>query len=306
MSVTKIAAFGWENVARLSNDHVELLITLDVGPRILSYKRAGGENVLRVFPEQAGKKGESGYQVRGGHRMWVAPENDRTYAPDNGPVKYELREPNVVHAETPAEEKWRVRKEMTISLAADSSAVMVHHRATNDGSEPITTASWGLTVMAPGGWEIIPQPPLGEHGKDFLPNRVIVPWTYTDLSDDRWKIGRRFWTLTPKADRPSTKLGFFHRERWIAYVLGKQLFLKSFDYEEGSQYPDLGCNYETFSKSDFLEMETLSPLRTIEPGQSVEHTETWHLFGDITAPNAVDEAALERWLQPYLSKTGLH
>lgn len=305
MSATKISALGWENVAQLSNGHAEVLVTLDVGPRILSYKLSGGDNVLRVFPDQAGKKGEDGYKVRGGHRVWVAPETDLTYAPDNGPVKFDLREPNVLHAETPADEKWRVRKDMTISLAADSSAVMIQHRATNEGSEPIQIASWGLTIMAPGGWEIIPQPPLGEHGKEYLPNCVIVPWTYTDLSDDRWKIGRRFWTLTPKADRPATKLGFAHRERWIAYVLGRQLFLKTFDYEEGAAYPDLGCNYETFSKADFIELETLSPLRTLGPGQSVGHTETWHLFGGITVPDAVNEAALEQWLQPYLAKIGL-
>lgn len=305
MPAAKISALGWDNVAQLSNAHTEVLVTLDVGPRILSYKLTGGENILRVFPDQTGKQGEEGFKGRGGHRMWVAPENDRTYAPDNGPTKYELSEPNVVRAETPPDKKWQIRKEMTVSLAADSSAVMIQHRATNEGAEPTSIASWGLTIMAPGGWEIIPQPPLGEHGKDFLPNRVIVPWTYTDFSDDRWKFGRRFWTLTPKADRPSTKMGFAHRERWVAYILGKQLYLKSFDYEDGATYPDLGCNYETFSKGDFIELESLSPLRTLGPGQTVSHTETWYLFGDITAPDALDEAALEHWLQPYLRKTGL-
>jgi hypothetical protein len=305
MPLEKVPAFGWKNVARLINDHAEVLVTLDVGPRILSYRLTNGENVLRIFEDQAGKSGEDKYVVRGGHRVWVSPESDRTYTPDNGPVRWVAQQPLSLNAITPAETKWGVRKEMNISLGADSSAVIIQHRAVNEGKEPITIASWGLTIMAPGGWQIIPQPPLGEHGKEFLPNRVIVPWTYTDLSDDRWRIGRRFWILNPKKGGAATKLGFAHRERWVAYVVGSSLFIKSFEYDEGAAYPDLGCNYETFSKDDFIELESLSPLRRLEPSETVSHTETWHLFGDILAPNALDEAALERWLQPYLAKTGL-
>jgi hypothetical protein len=305
MPVTKIPALGWQNCARLSNDHAELLVTLDVGPRILSYKVTGGENVLRTFPAQLGKSGEPGFQVRGGHRIWAAPEGELTNVPDNGPVALELIEPAGVRAATPANGPANIRREMTVSLAADSPATMIEHRLTNEGTKPMTVASWGLTIMATGGWEIIPQPPLGVHGRELLPNRVIVPWTYTDLSDDRWRIGRRFWLLHPKAERPSAKLGFSHRERWVAHVLPKALFIKTFDYEEGAAYPDLGCNYETFTKGDFIELETLSPLRQIAPGESVSHTETWHLFGDIVPPDGLDEAALEKWITPFLAKIGL-
>jgi hypothetical protein len=42
--LTKIAYRGWPNVYRLSNGHIELLITADMGPRILSYGLAGRDN----------------------------------------------------------------------------------------------------------------------------------------------------------------------------------------------------------------------------------------------------------------------
>lgn len=300
-----LPAFGWDKCAQLANSHAELLVTLDVGPRILSYRLTGGENVLRTFPDQLGKSGEPSFQVRGGHRLWSAPENDRTTAPDNGPTVSEIVEPSGVRIETPPSGSSRLRREMTVSLAANSSAVMIHHRLTNTGDQVETAASWGLTIMHPGGVEIIPQPPLGEHGREFLPNRVIVPWTYTDLSDDRWRIGRRFITLTPKSGRPATKIGLSHRERWAAYLLPSALFIKTFDYEDGMSYPDLGCNFETFAKDDFIELETLSPLKQLMPGGSVAHTETWHLFDGKGAPDTVDEASLAQWLTPYLSTIGL-
>ena len=59
--------------------------------------------------------------------------------------------------------------------------------------------------MRPEGLEIIPQPPLGEHPRDLLPNRGVVLWAYTDLSDLRLTLGTKFWLLRQAADYPPIK-----------------------------------------------------------------------------------------------------
>ncbi len=311
MQTNTIAAFGWEHCAQLSNAHAELLVTLDVGPRILSYKTPGGQNVLNaVIPEGLGTSGESEFVVRGGHRLWVSPEDARSYAPDNIPVKFEQTKEGAIYVENAPVAPWQIRKAMTISLAAESSAVRIEHRLTNESNETITIAAWALTVMAPGGLEIIPQPPLGQHGKgapgrEFLPTRVIVPWSFTDLSDERWKLGRRFITLRSKPGSTATKLGLFHDERWVGYILPGALFIKTFESVPDAKYPDFGCNFETFTQDTFLEMESLSPLQTLEPGQSVDHVENWHLFGGVTPPESLEESVLEEWFAPFLAKIGL-
>jgi hypothetical protein len=302
MPVNIVPALGWKNCAQLANAHTELLITLDVGPRILHYALLNeGDNVLRAFADQLGTRDEKEFIARGGHRLWVSPETERTYAPDNRAVEYEIKEPHAIRVTNPATAPWHLRKEMIISLGADSAAVTIVHRITNCGAEPVAIASWGLTVLQPGGIEIIPQPPLGTHGVEFLPDRVIVPWTYTDLSDDRWKLGRRFFFLEPKAGRPATKIGLSHRERWVGYALPRVLFVKEFDYENGATYPDLGCNFETFSKDDFIEIETLSPVKQLAPGEAVGHGERWQLFPIDGLPATDDEAALARWMAPFIS-----
>lgn len=305
MPVEVVAALGWEHCARLTNDFAEVLVTLDVGPRILSYQLKGGENVLRTYPGQLGKSGEPNFQVRGGHRLWVAPEGDFTSIPDNAPTEYTVEQPNVVRAATLPAPPWQLRREMVISLAADTSTVMIEHSVTNAGAQPVKAASWGLTIMTPGGWAPIPQPPLGVHGREFLPRRVVVPWTYTDLSDSRWRIGQRFWSLTPDPAKPATKLGFAHREGWVGYILPRTLFIKAFNYEEGAEYPDLGSNLELFSKGDFIELETLSPYHTLAPGATVRHTEIWRLFAAEGAPARDDETALAAWLRPRLEQAGI-
>jgi hypothetical protein len=84
------------NCLRLANDHAELILTLDVGPRVISYQVTGGKNVFKTTPEELGKSHEPHFVPRGGHRIWIAPENERTYAPDNVPVAHELL-PDGVH-----------------------------------------------------------------------------------------------------------------------------------------------------------------------------------------------------------------
>src|SRR5690349_18597412 len=90
LNVEKTNFHGWSNSVRLSNGRVELIVTTDVGPRIIHFGFAGGENELATFPDMLGKTGESEWRVYGGHRLWHAPEDrTRTYVPDNSPVKWE-------------------------------------------------------------------------------------------------------------------------------------------------------------------------------------------------------------------------
>src|SRR6185437_2663069 len=91
VKVEKTAYRGWPNCYRISNGTVELIVTGDVGPRIIRYGFAGGQNLFKEFDEQMGKTGEADWQARGGHRLWISPEDKvKTYAPDNRPVRIKV------------------------------------------------------------------------------------------------------------------------------------------------------------------------------------------------------------------------
>ena len=306
MAVDYVAFGGWPNNLRLSNEHAELIITLDVGPRVISYRTAGGANVFKNFDAHMGGSGEAEWKSRGGHRFWLAPEDAvLSYLPDNEPVEHRVLSPDQVEAITPPYEKLPVRKILTVTLDPTSSRVTVTHRAENAGHAPVAAATWGLSVMAPGGIEIIPLPPLGEHPRDLLPNRGMVLWPFTDMTDPRWRWGRRFITLR-QANAGPTKAGLAHRERWIAYHCGTSLFLKTIEFRNGAIYPDLGCNFETFTNEEMLEVEALGPLTELATGAATEHTEQWQLFGDVEAPpSADDEDAVAAWIAPWLRRAGL-
>jgi len=294
---------GWENNLRFSNEQAELIVSLDVGPRILSYRTADGENLLKNFPEQLGQAGEDAWMIRGGHRLWVAPEDEKlTYHWDNEPVQHEVQDDGTVAISSWQREPWTIRKDLQIKMADDSSRVDIWHTVTNEGDEPVELATWALTVMNPEGLAIIPQPPLGEHPRDLLPNRNLVIWPYTDLSDPRLNFGQRFITLQQTPDGTPLKFGSSHTEGWVAYRWNDSLFIKTFDYEPGVVYPDGGCNFETFTTQQMLEIESLGSLAVLAPGESTSHRESWFLFPLKPEAEITSESALAEWITPYLQQ----
>lgn len=306
MQIKQLPHEGWENNLQLANEHAELIVSVDVGPRILSYRTPDGVNVFKNYPEQLGGRGEAEWKIRGGHRIWIAPEHQElSYIPDNVPVKFEMIGPGGIRLENEPVEPWGIRKVLEVSLAGDSSKVTLIHTAVNESNKAVSIATWGLSVMAAGGLEIIPLPELGQHPRDLLPNRVMVAWPYTDLSDERWRFGWKFITLRQTSEGVPTKLGLAHTEKWVAYLMRDALFIKTFDHVPGELYPDLGCNFETFSNDEMLEIESLSPLRNLEPGQSVSHTENWYLLGGIPQPHSLKQRDLDDWIQPLLRRVGL-
>ncbi|GBD36641.1 hypothetical protein HRbin36_01766 [bacterium HR36] len=275
--IEKVAYGGWADNLRISNGEVELVVTLEVGPRILRYGFVGGENVFKEYADQLGKSGEKDWQIRGGHRLWVAPEDEkRTYFPDNAAVQHRERAGRVVLV-PPPERPWGLQKEIEILLASTGTRVEVLHRIRNIGKQPTSLAPWALSVMAPGGVEIIPLPPKQPHPQALLPNQVLVLWPYFDFTDPRYTFGKQVILLRQDAKRGPTKIGLRHTLGWAAYANRGALFIKRFHHLPDRTYPDFGVNYETFANEDMLEMETLGPLVALQPGEEVLHTETWEL-----------------------------
>lgn len=301
VKVEKVEYRGWKDNLRIANGEAELIVTLDVGPRVISYKLANGRNVFKNWDEAMGTSGESVWISRGGHRLWTAPEDiTRTYAPDNAPVEHELLAPGKVRLVQKPDAPYGIQKEMDLELAPTGSQVTVTHRIKNVGDQPTSLAIWALTVLAPGGVEYIPLPPKHPHPgdvknakspADFAADQNYTVWPFTDLADPRWRLGSNFITLTQDPAKGATKIGLLHRLGGVGYLNGGTLFVKRVEFRKGSRYPDRGVNYETFTNEEMLEMESLGPLVRLAPGQATEQVERWELFADVPAVSTEEEMA---------------
>jgi hypothetical protein len=304
VAVEYSAFAGWKKNLKLANDSVELIVTLEVGPRIISYRPLPGRNVFKWMEEEARTSGEKEWKIRGGHRFWVGPEDfgekeSLTYAPDNTEVEHTIENEYTVTVSHVTESPRTLRREMILSLDQTGPGVIVEHRLTNESGSSLLVAPWALSVMAPGGCAIIPQPHPGKHPDDFVPNRAVILWPFTDFSDPRLLVGRHIIRLRQEKG-PPIKFGLRLTEGWAAYFENGHLFMKSVPFLAGEIYPDLGSNFEVFANAEFLELETLGPLKPLLTGETVVHQESWAVFSDVTAPSQNDEDALRQWIEPYV------
>ena len=100
VKVEKTEYKGWKNCYRVTNGEVELIVTGDVGPRVIRFGFVGGQNLFKEYAEQLGKSGEEKFQSRGGDRVWKAPEDPiATWAPDNVAVEIQLTPTGLVARE---------------------------------------------------------------------------------------------------------------------------------------------------------------------------------------------------------------
>jgi hypothetical protein len=300
VTVNKVGYKGWTNCYKVTNGEVELVVTADVGPRIIRFGFVGGQNLLKEYPDQLGKSGEEKFQLRGGHRVWKAPEDPiATWAPDNVPVEVTVT-PQGLTAREPVEPLTGLQKEISVSLAPTGSEVTVTHRLVNKTLFPLEFSPWALTMMAQGGIAITGFPPRGTHPQNLEATNPLVMWAYTDLSDVRWGFTKKYLTLRQDPKNPvPQKIGHFNPRTWGAYYLNGEVFLKQYRPEADKTYPDFGCSFETFTNSEFLEMETLGPMTKIAPGQGVTHVEHWALYKGINIA-AFNDAELDRVLLPLL------
>lgn len=274
----------------LKNDYLQLDYLAEAGPRLVRLFPAGSEqNLLAEAPEMFWETPYGRFYIRGGHRLWHAPEKmARTYVPDNsGLVVTEL--PDGVRLEGPQEPDTAVCKSMTIRLHADRPALTIEHTLLNAGVWPVELAPWAITQMRLGGTAVFPQQ-VGQLDEDgLLPNRQLTLWPYTHLNDPRLHLDDDYILVGPEiADKPF-KIGCFNRHGWLAYFLEDVLFVKRFPVREDQPHPDFGCNAEIYANDKFMELESLGPLTLLRPDESVSHSETWELYGRIPQPQTAAE-----------------
>jgi hypothetical protein len=299
VKVEKVSCLNLPNCLKLSNGQVEVVVTTDIGPRIIRYAFIGGENILG---EIGGKPGSTEWQPWGGHRVWIAPEGQpKSYGVDNSPIKHEMVGTRGIRLMQPVEPGTGIEKELVVTLDETSSGVTVLHRLTNRNKTAFELAPWALTIMNGGGAAIVPQEPYKKHEDALLPARALVLWHYTDLSDKRFAIGPKYIRLkTDAAMSEPQKVGVMNKAGWAAYARQGTVFVKRYPWKEGAAYPDYGCNTEVYTSATFIEVETLGPLTSLAPGAAAEHTERWSLHKGVTVGES--EADLDKVIPALVSQ----
>ncbi len=266
----------------LEINNMILGVALEIGPRIiyLAPKDNPELNLFGVVPDFAVETPEGVWRIYGGHRLWVAPESlPRAYSLDNKSITVSLEDEGATVVGNP-EPQNSVQK--FIKIRKSDIGVEVVHEIKNIGRWSIEFSCWAISLMKIGGFAVVPMKPrcVEQVFEDrcLLPDRVLALWPYTKLSDRRLILMDNY--VVVKQDPQTTyplKIGVNANPRWAAYYVDGYLFVKELNGVEGV-YPDYGSMVEVYTNDKFLELESLGPIRRIEPGSVNRHKETWRVI----------------------------
>lgn len=294
---------------KMENQKLELIITVDVGPRIISCNLKGKENLFGEDIERAVFRDDDdlhsffetteNWNIYGGHRLWTSPESwPHSYTPDNSPVKYEIKNNKIVLM---PESRIKVGEEHIISveMQKNEAFVKIQHTVKNISSKPQKLSLWPMTVMSKGGVQVFPQ---SDKATGLLSNRRMVFWPYSSVSDQRFFMDDKYMTLSQDpSDKNAFKIGINNEMGWTAYLNSHQLFIKRFKFDDNAAYPDFEVNFETYTNSHIMEIESLSPLTEISPDGVLSFDEAWEVIPCNETFNPKDSKSIETFVGKYIS-----
>jgi hypothetical protein len=255
--------------ASLGNEFLRLDYLPSIGPRIIGlYAKGRKNNLLAETPDIHWHTPHGEYYLRGGHRLWTAPEDPFYTCPEEN-VNVTVEEGKVsLKSDVDAS---GLEKEIFFRL--DKNCVALTHRVTWHGKEPIKLAPWTITQLPLGGMAILPQ----SDADGLLPNRNLVFWPYSRINDERLELHDDLILLHGRPSKQAFKIGNYNSHGWIAYLRDDVLFTKRFSNQQNNVFPDLGCNVEAYVQDSCLELETLASLSTLNPKESVTLEEIWEV-----------------------------
>lgn len=304
LNVEKMASYKKLGKAlKLWNDKIQVIIPLEIGPRIMHISLPGRPSVVEdECPLEEKLPDGQIYKFYGGHRLWHSPEAfPRSYMADNEPLEsYELFD-NGIRLVQKQEEWTQMKKSLELYFEEDG-GIRVVNSITNNNAWPIEMAVWALTIGSRSGREVIP---VVQRNCGLQTNTGYRQWAYSRMDDPRVHWGQRYIVLDndPK-DETAFKVGYANEYGWMTYFNHDQVFVKKYQHQRGKKYPDMGCSYETYTSYWGVELESLSPLQIVKPGRTLTHEERWYVMESKGLPT-YDEDEIAEKLAPIAEYTGI-
>lgn len=298
MEIKETEFENYGKCVQLTNGIISVIVTIALGPRIVSFGFSDGENVLfndlgrEYFRSEDPASGKnSNFYFYGGHRLTIGqPRTGPLFYPDNSPVVYTLL-PDGVSFLSPKQKNTEIQTGFEIVMGEDASDVMIVHTAKNCSKEVQTFGLRSSTQFNGGGTVLLPQ----NSDQDELdqPTRTLVLWPKTDIRDRRIFLGNRFFTFAHdmQEERP-LRVGINDVFGWAAYVGPKYTVMKRYVHNPQTSYPDFGCSLEVGFQKNYAEITSLSPIFRVEPGEGIKHVENLSLSRTRNSVNPVDEEGI--------------
>lgn len=271
---------GWTGSLRIANDLVEAVVVPTIG-RVMQFRWAtDGENVLWEDTMLDGHRNNNNadrWLNFGGDKIWPSPQSGwkqitgRSWPPpkafDALPWSAEVFGSAIVIT-SPVDPDFGIQTVRRITLAPSCPVMSISTIYLKVAGTPIRTGIWVITQMRD-----------AERIYAVLPEPSIFPAGFSQQSGPAppsLEVEGRLLSLD-RAQNVKIKIGLDARSLlWI----GKNDILRIDSAQATGEFPDEGCHTEIYSNPDpspYVELETLGPLATLKPGETIEGLNTYTL-----------------------------
>jgi hypothetical protein len=274
---TREVEFCGHAAIEIAEHGARLVIVHDIGPRIAWFGR--DDNVLFWDEAEAHRRGE--WKLYGGHRFWLtrpgADESEETYAPDNKPCAVRTTARSVfVTAPIGA-----LAIEKTLVVSSSDDGFVIEHHLRNRGDMLWSGGAWALTCTRPGSSTSY-RVPLGGGSPAWDATTLVIPTRWggihtSRLDDPQFELSADALIVRPRGIEAKRMIG---APRGSLEMIDPErgTFRKRAAYDPHSAYP-LSTNLALYIGDDnfMVELETMSPMLTLAPDETLVHAEAWAL-----------------------------
>ncbi|MEO1432153.1 MAG: DUF4380 domain-containing protein [Cyanobacteria bacterium J06633_8] len=290
VTVTKTNYQGWEDSYILSNSQVEAVIVPAIG-RIMQFRLPGGENTFWEDSQLYGKlPNKEEWNNFGGDKTWPAPQSEWkkmtkiSWPPpatfDAAPVEIEVQK-NEITLISEIDPFYGIRFYRRITLEPNQPIMKVTTTFDKVKGDLQEVSVWTVTQL---------KEPVSVFAA--IPQPSIFPQGYNKQSDDlpaNLKIDNGILSLTRDRNQKHKIGSDASRLLWVGENVAVRMDSARIDKVI---YPDNNSSSEIYTNSDpqaYVELEFLSPLKTLKIGEKMDLTVTYTLF-KTTSENIEEQA----------------
>ncbi len=288
MNVKEIVLDEFGNCVQLNNDDIQVTVTLDYGPRIVSVRK--NEGIQFVYN---GK--DPAIDRPCGHKMRITFDKSTNgiYC-DNSPVRYSPMGSGVRFVQTVTEP---VQMEAIMDVYfSENGDLTVEHSIFNKSKEALKLSIYTETPFNKDGFVFITQ---GSAVSPERPGRIMTLWDGCKWSDERLYVGDDFVTVksVDGEEKPRLKIGINDTKGVAGYICGSAGLIKRYTHNPTALYPFYNCSAFATENSGYLSVQMTSPFYLVEPDEAVRHIEIWNIKDSCNIITEQNESGIRTFLE---------
>jgi hypothetical protein len=288
---------GWPEsvVLNARSTDVKAIVVPGVGGRVMSYG-LGGDNILWVNPATAGWTlathpepfQPGGFQCDIGPSVAGWPAHPSSWV---GPYDWSAKRNYLVTLHAPKEEVLRVELEKEIQLDPATGDIGFVHRMKNVGELDSAYCLWHRVACRPRGFVLMSLNPKSRFPAGWSQRREIQGKPGYDGDQPSSAAVRLLdGILVAQTGGGGTTIGTDSMSQWLAYVVGRTLFVLHFPTYSSGVYSEGGNSVAVTWNDEQTELQAFSPEARLRPRKTYEFPMKWTLIQLPTEPKTHEEA----------------